>query len=325
MSVRVAVLAALSLVAGTLVALVAGTEPAGAVTPVVSHSHYIRNLTGGSGDIAIMQALGTADGSSGSTGVVLDLGAQSKTAPLSNLHPGVLLTNTNVRLSYLQLVARLKSYLVSYEAAAASHASPPAFVAITTNNDGNYSNYPASTRGTDWWGAIVGPLRQYVSAQHMTHVGVIAGFDVEASFASTLLQAQQWESYYLAKSVGTLANVGSLDGCPTVGTNKACALVHDDTGHNKIWTQANYYGLAHYGSRIKVLPQIYVSTQAAQWTHVDVTGGRGLSYLGSLTENAACGTCSLTPTAGWQALAFQLNKDEGKTPGTTATDLDIQD
>lgn len=324
MSVRSVLLTVAAVAAGSLSAIVVAAAPANAVTPVVSRSHYIRDLTGGSGDTATMQTLGTADGQSGSTGVVLDIGAQSKTAPLSNLHPGVLLTGTTVRLSYLQLVPRLESYLSAFEQAATAHGSPASFIAITTNNDGNYSNYPATNRGVDWWNGAIAPLRSYVSANHFTHIGVVAGFDVEASFASSLLQAQQWESYYLSKSVGTLVDVGSLDGCPSVvGTNRPCASIHDDTGHNKVWTQANYYGLAHNGTRIKVLPQIYVSAQPSQWTHVDVTGGMGLIYLGSLTENAACGSCSFTPAVGWQTFASKLSKDEGKTPGSVATDLNI--
>jgi hypothetical protein len=328
-SVRVAALAALSLVAGTMVALVVGTQPAGAVTPVVSTSHYIRNLTGAASDGPIMQALGCNDADAGSTGVVLHLGAQSKTAPLSNLHPGVRLTNSDVRLTYLSLVPRLKNYLNGFNGCAAS--GQVAFIAVTTNNDGNYSNYPAASRGVDWWNGLIGPLRSYTSSAHQTHVSVVAGIDIEAGFASTFTQAQQWETSYLSKSVGSLVNTGSADGCPRVGTKQNCAAVRDDTGHVKTWTQANYYALSHNGSRIKVLPQIYVTGQASQWSHIDATGGKGLSFLGSLTEHAACPTAStpgctiasFTPQQGWAQLASALAA-YGLTPGNVATDLDIQ-
>lgn len=331
MSFRIAVLAAAAVAATTMTALLVEASPAGAVTPVVSTSHYIRNLNGiASNDDAAMADLGQADAAAGSIGVVLHLGAQTKTAPLSNLHPGVLLTNTQRRLTYLYLVPRLKQYLFEFNQHAA--VGQTAFIAITTNNDGNYSNYPADQRGVDWWNGLVGPLRAYASANHLTHVGVVAGIDIEASFASTLQQAKQWEASYLSKSVGTLINAGSADGCPRVGTKQNCAAVRDDLNKLKTWTQADYYALSHNGTRIKVLPQIYVTGNATQWSHINATGGKGLIFLGSLTEHSACPavnppTCtiaSFTPQQGWAQLASALAA-YGLTPGNVATDLNIAD
>src|SRR5262249_26066387 len=139
---------------------------------------------------------------------------------------------------------------------------------------------------------------------------------------------------YLSKSSGTLINAGSADGCPHVGTRQACAAVRDDTGHVKTWTQSQYYGLSHNGTRVKALPQIYVTGQASQWSHIDASGDasgrKGIGFLGSLTENGACPTASspgctfasFTPAEGWTQL-FNALAAIGVTPGNVATDLTI--
>lgn len=89
-------------------------------------------------------------------------------------------------------------------------------------------------------------------------------------------------------------------------------------------TQAQYYRLAHalHPPRIRALRQVYGSQQATQWANIDATKTWNIPSTGSLTERAACGSCSLTRTAAWHALDTALARI-GVHPGRVATDLKI--
>jgi len=255
-------------------AVVGYTLSAALPAPKVSRSHYIR--TTGS-----LQTLGVADARAGSTLVVLHLGAQL------NDKTGVLLSASSTRVAYASLVAQLQGYLTGF-------GSRRATVAIATNNDANdWSGYTAAARGQDWANKVVDQLRGG------SGVTVVGANDIEWGFYSTAQQALLWESAYLgAATTKQLIFTGSADGCPTAfGSNASCN-----------WTLAQQYQIAGgRDSRIKALPQIYNAAQAAQWANIDRAGGRGISFLGALTQRAAAPTQSWTPQqaypAFWNALA----------------------
>ena len=124
--------------------------------PSTSTSHYVRNITGVSSDVATMQAEGCVDAQAGSTFVLLDMGAQSNanTVPSSNgtvlsaTNPGVRLTDTGspVRLTYPQLRTVLDAYTLGYVSCSQADVT----VALGTNNSGDFVAYPAAAMGADW-------------------------------------------------------------------------------------------------------------------------------------------------------------------------------
>jgi hypothetical protein len=283
--------------------------------PVISTGHYVRNITGGAGDMGTMNTEGCNDAKAGSTFVLLDIGAQSVTAPLTTATPGVLLTGTtDDRLTYGQLVTAIDGYLDGF--AGCRVGSAAATVAVSTNNDGVFSGangYAATLRGTDWAAKVIAPLRAHAASG----ITVDGANDIEAvDFSGDQVQAQQWESAYLANtSVGVLIYNGSADGCPTTFgiTRGTCA---------NGWTQANYYALAHNGARIQALPQVYNSDQGAQWANIDATGGGGITFAGSLTEHAAVpGT--FTASQGWTSLYLALSTVTATPSLRASTDLRI--
>src|SRR5262249_23623017 len=87
------------------------------------------------------------------------------------------------------------------------------------------------------------------------------------------------------------------------------------------WTQANFYALAHgiAPSRILAPPQIYYPENALQWKYISLCGASGaarLTFVGSLSEYAACQTAGsgcasgyLTAGEAWQALRSALSSN----------------
>jgi hypothetical protein len=279
-----------------------------------STSHYIRNLTGAAaGDVTAMHNIGCSDKEAGSSLVLLDIGAQSITSPLSAGSPGVALTGTSpvMRLTYGQLVTALNGYLDGYASCSGSAGS--ATIAIGTSNDGTWSTYAGSKRGTDWANLVVDAV-----ATH-TGITVVGADDIESTFGTRQASdALAWEKAYLAATSAGLIFNGSADGCPaTYGAPQTtCA-----SG----WTQVQYYTLAHNGSRIRALPQIYYPDQAIQWANIDLAGGNGITFAGSLTEHAAaCGAdCAMTPAFGWAALYHALSTVSASPSLPYVTDLKI--
>ena len=269
--------------------------------PHASTSRYVRNITGAASDVTTMAAEGQADAAAGSTFVLLDIGAQL------NNKTGVALTTTGTQITYGQLVSAVQGYLDGFGSVSA------ATVAVGTNNDANdWTNYTAQLRGADWAKLVVNALRPAPG------VAVIGASDIEGGFFSTEAEAEAWEAAYLtAATTKKITFNGSADGCPTTygSTDQTCSYG---------WTQAQYYQLAGglNPTQIEALPQIYHGVQATQWANIDATGGKGITFAGSLTENAACGSsCSLAPSQGWASLYHSLS-EIGMTPNLpVATDL----
>jgi hypothetical protein len=196
----------------------------------------------------------------------------------------VLLSATKRELTWADLVTALDAYLAGYASAATSGT-----VAIATNNDGDWHVYPATARGRDWANKVIDALAAHPGIE------VAGAADIEAGFASTRAQAQTWEDAYLAATPQPLYFVGSADGCPiTFGATGATCRFG--------WTERQYFALAHHGTRIHVLPQIYTPDNAVQWANIDATGGGGLILAGALTEHAAAPRQSQHPAQGWAAL-----------------------
>jgi hypothetical protein len=208
----------------------------------------------------------------------------------------------------MQLVDAVDAYLNGYAGAE----SAPGTVAIATNNDGDWHKYPATPRGRDWANKVIDRL----TVPDGVHVAGAA--DIEAGFVSTRAQAQTWEDAYLAATPEPLYYVGSADGCPSTfgATNATCRFG---------WTEKQYYALAHHGTRIHVLPQVYTPANAVQWANIDATGGSGLTFAGALTERAAAPAQSQHPAQGWAALyrALSAHTDAPKVPAVV--DLRIDD
>ena len=296
-----------------VVADVAGFHLSGDLpVPDSSASRYVRTITGGSGDAAVMLAAGVADAQpAGAHLVVLDIGAQTDNAALPS--PGVKLSATETRLTYAQLVTALQGYLQGYHDGGGSTVT----IAVAANSGGVYD---AATMGADWARSVIEPLVGY-AAGLTSSMTVIGADDIEAGFAMTEPQVESWINAYLAAAGSTapLLEVGSADGCPSGfgTTGVSCGAVAGDAPTPNTWTQAQYYRMAHglSPSRILVMPQVYSVDQAAEWRNIDSTGARGadrITFLGALTEVAACAQASpactsLPPAQGWAALRLALS------------------
>jgi hypothetical protein len=299
-----------------------GSEWLGA--PPASHSRYVRNIRPGADNAALLKGEGCADatrdtgaGSSLPRAELLHIGAQTITAPLSAQNPGVALTGVSptVRLSYSELVTAVDGYLDGYTSCFGG--AGVTTIVVATNNDGAWDGpYTDAQRGTDWAEKVVAPLRSY-EAGHAAPTGtaskpvVAGGFDVEAGFASSEAQAENWISAYLANTDANLVTVGSLDACPQTSGSTTCGAVVDDNDVTKHWTLHDYERLngALSPGRISVMPEIYFVSQARQWAVLEqqsVADGTGhLPIRAVLTEFAADST-TLAPTQAVTALTALL-------------------
>ena len=278
---------------------VVGYVPSTSITPPSATNtvaRYPNDLTPNvANDQTTMHTHGTADAAK--TFALLDLGAQTISAPLSATNRGIALTLTSptVRLSFHDLTSIIERYIDGL--ATGNHAVT---LAVATNNDGDWTHYSAATRAHDF-ALFIRSLATYGVAGGR-HVTVYAAADIESTFASTEAQAQAWEDHYFsANSHDQLVYAGALVGCPTVfGSAAACAFG---------WTQQQYWNLSHHlvggVNHVQVLPQIYFPVQAVQWANVYAVGGGGLRFAGSLTEHGADSSTYL-PAQGWAALVRAL-------------------
>ncbi len=312
--------------------ITSATAPLPAVTSV---SRYVRNITGSDTDTTTMRTEGCADARAGTQLSLLDIGAQSNSNPspsangvvLSPTNPGVRLSALDpaVRLTYPQLETALEGYLDGLSDASCGGPAHTT-VAVDTNNDGDWTAYPAAAKAQDW-ANVVTALRAHAASN--AKLTVVGASDIEAGFASTAQQAETWVSTYLTKQT-SFVNTGSLDGCPTTwgSTTTTCATVPGQTG---TWTIADYVMLSRTlgtAGEISVLPQIYLPSQAVQWSVVDKAGG-GLTFAGALTEHASCPTPSsagctfaaLPPTQGWAALYHAISTITASPSIPALTDL----
>jgi len=245
-----------------------------------------------------MKDFGCTDATQGVQFELLDVGAQTVTKPLSAQNPGVALALSGgkqpVRLNYADLTDAIKAYLDAY-ADRQCNGGTSLTLAIGTNNDGDFKAYPATRRGQDWATQVIDSLRTYVSSKsYSVNIDIVGANDIEAAFASTEAQAMAWENAYLGNTKAQLIMNGDANDCPTQFGRKGRSCAYH-------WTEQQYYQLAHLGSRIEVLPQIFYPTEAIKWANIDATGGGGLNFVGSLTEYAR-DTSQLTPAQGRAAL-----------------------
>jgi hypothetical protein len=284
-----------------------------APAPAVSVSRYVRTS-----DPQVMQTAGTDDATTDATNKVssrlhlLQTGAQTNSdAQITAVGaPGVVLSQTSIRLTYAQLVTLLSGYINAY----ATASSAAVTIAIGTNSDGDFSSYTATQKGKDWWNEVIAPLRAAAPAG----VTVVGANDIEPGFAATAAQAANWKSAFLAASGDAqLVINGSADGCPTKFGNTTGTC-------NNGWTPAQLKAL-YSGAQVSALPQIYLQAQADQWANIAMAAGSGTpNVVGTLTQVDTCGSgCSWSPQRGWIALWDALTA-AGITPKLSyASDLTV--
>ena len=300
--------------------------------PPTSPGYYLRTLTGAfAHDQPLMDGQGCADataaagnGDARAGTVVLDFGAQTTHDPVQT--GGVLLSATSTRILYSAVVTAVQAYIGGWSRCAPR--GPDVTVAVATNSDGEWTAYTAQTRANDWLTKVVAPSQAGLPAG----VTVIGASDIEAGFAASEAQAAAWVTQYTVAAGQPLLEIGSADGCPaTLGTRGVtCGAVPVDGGPStQTWTQQNYYDLAHgiAPTRIRVLPQVYVTSQAVQWADIDRTGltqHGGIAFAGSLTEHGVSATGSMAPDQGWATLFQQLSTDASTSQALAdATDLSV--
>lgn len=274
-------------------------------------SRYIRALggrfEGGSGTDD-----GCLDANAGYHFVLLHIGAQL------NNGTGVQLSATSTNVTYAQLVSAIHNYELDF-----TQCGGTGTIAVATNNDAaDWTGYTAAQRGADWATKVIN-LIPTGGKDGFAGPSVVGAFDAEPDFGTThFSDALGWEGAYLSHITDgfhvtpnlpavsklpagrKLIFTGAASGCPTtLGSTTAC---------NSGWTPAQLYGLAHVGSVVLALPQIYTTALAAQWANIDKVGGGGIAFVGSLTEAATCavdssGCPSLSPSDGWTALSVAMS------------------
>jgi len=282
----------------TLALDVHGYVPGTTLTPpAASRGRYLSDLTGNSvTDGARMSADGCADAKTGSTFVLLDVGAQSITPPLSAATPGVAIAKTSptVRYTYTDLESLLTIYLQNFASCSGGRSAE---IAVGTNNEGDWdptspTYYSPVARGSDW-ASFIALLDGVAPKLH-----VVGANDIEPGFefGSAQTQAIAWKKAYMANPNVEFVFNGSADGCPvTWTTHGRCA---------KGWTASGLYGLAS-GPRTRALPQVYFGAMATQWAMIDATGGGRISFVGSLQQPTVAG--GLSAAQSWTALNRALS------------------
>jgi hypothetical protein len=277
----------------------------------VTRSHYLRHLTGGPADEAMMWALGRRDARQ-NTGrqqhvVLLDIGGQ--------LRHGVLLSTTPHFVSYGGLARAVIAYVRGYHSA--QRRGAPVTVAIGTNNDLETTAHS----GRVWARQVVQPVHRV--ARHYRGVAVAGASDIEPGFRVGPRGTEAWVRGFLHATRAPLIFNGSADGCSPVFPFSRCA--HGWTANDLAWVAG-----AASPRRISALPQVYNYTMADQWAMISLTavrnGHRALRFHGPLTENAACRGEKNCPTMGslqaWQALRNSLSL-LGPVSLPARTDLDV--
>lgn len=314
-----------------------------AVPAPAGTSRYVRNLSGGSSDATAMDTAGCNDATATGAAAdytVLEVGAQTNNPALGGAN-GVRLTGGSTRITDAQLVTAVKGYLDGFVRCRQSGVTLT--LAVGTSSDGDWTAFTAEARGVDWANAVIKPLQSYSSGQTGTRVA--AAIDIEAGFAATFAQANQWLTSFASAGGGQIVLDGSADACPSDfgQTGKSCGTV-TDSGTSNTWTQADYLTLATpkvsgtvSGQPMTVVfPQIYIEAQAGQWANIVGTASSGHApfLLGTVTERAICSTAtvssdcptgaSLTPAGAWAALWNRTYAYAQGALGATTTDLSIQ-
>jgi hypothetical protein len=282
-------------------ALLAPVSPSAQTSPApISTSRYLRDLTGGATDAALMRNRGVVDASNNPSNhaylQLLDIGGQDQS------RGGVLLSATSKFITYAQLVTAVQNYIAGY----ASRQLPgaPVVIAIGTNNDVDVS----AATGRDWADRVVDPLVSF--AAQYPGITIAGADDTEPGFSAPVTSSRAWLSGYLGATSARFVFNGSADGCSWTAINGTC---------NNGWRATDLYWISAGAAptRIISLPQIYNSTMAVQWGYISRTGAASgsakVNFGGPLTEYTACsqaGGCgSLGGNAAWSALWSAINSD----------------
>ena len=101
-------------------------------------------------------------------------------------HSGQTPSDDPYRLSDAQLVTYLRGFLTGFENCRTT--STQINLAVATNSAGNFDNYPAVSKGTDWADNVIAPLYNPVHSD----LAVIGADDIASDYDATEIQAEQW-------------------------------------------------------------------------------------------------------------------------------------
>jgi hypothetical protein len=277
----------------------------------VVQGHYLRSLSGRSGDVVRMYRLGATDAARNPAGrshlVLLDIGGQALR--------GVYLSLVNRFVSYRALTSAVTAYVAGYHAHQRRHA--PVTIALGTNND----LYTTAYAGHLWATQVVNPVRR--AAHRYRNIAIDGANDIEPGFHAGPAHTMAWLYGYLHATTAKFVFNGSADGCSTRHAWSRC---------NHGWTAHTLSLLAGNSapSRIIALPQIYNRAMAGQWAQISRTAKLNtrhpLRIVGPLTEQGACGrhpNCPSMPSRrAWRLLHLRL-RAAGVHPAALPVQVDL--
>jgi hypothetical protein len=268
-----------------------------APTPSVSRYMHTVNKTTGYNE-------GCAMGGTNASGVVvLDFGEPYYSGGWGTYDYG------NAFVTNAQIAAFAEQYAYGYWQC--SGAGPRLELAVGTSNYG--SN--VSNAGGVAFGQTINAINSWLVAQNIAYqISIRGANDMELdwnSYATT----KAWEDGYQSATSLYLFDYGDLAGCPPYGS---C-----DNG----WTQSSVW-YKSWGLKDAIpLPEIYYSSQASEWYQASLysalyePNGK-YKFEGSMTQYAACGSCTNSPATGYDELTNALNADS-RTTNTPPDSTDI--
>jgi len=199
-------------------------------------------------------------------------------------------------------------------------------VAVGVNNQGSATT---NAHGVAW-AQMINNLNTWIVTppSYGSRVSARGGMDIEQTPPfGTAAATRAWVDGYSAayRPPSLYYNFGSCDGCPYVAPCPTCQLAQD-WSVNDVW-YVTYGTVANYP-----LPDIYNSTNAAQWYQMSLYGytnhGGSMVFWGSMTEYGACqqrdhcAGINNMPSTGYVELYNALNADP-KTAQTLKWSTDI--
>jgi hypothetical protein len=215
----------------------------------------------------------------------------------------------NAFVTNAQIAAFAEQYAYGYWKC--SGAGPRLELAVGTSNYG--SN--VSNAGGVAFGQMVNSINSWLNAQNIAYQISIRGADDMELDWNSVATTEAWENGYQSATSLYLFDYGDLAGCPPYGS---C-----DNG----WTQSSVW-YKSWGLKDAIpLPEIYYSSQASEWYDASLysalhePNGK-YKFEGTMTQYAACGSCTYSPAAGYNALSNAINGDS-RTTDTPPDSTDI--
>jgi hypothetical protein len=215
----------------------------------------------------------------------------------------------NAFVTNAQIAAFAEQYAYGYWKC--SGAGPRLELAVGTSNYGSQ----VTNAGGVAFGQMINSINSWLNSQSIAYqISIRGANDMELdwnSYATT----KAWEDGYQSATSLYLFDYGDLAGCPPYGS---C-----DNG----WSQSSVW-YKSWGLKDAIpLPEIYYSSQASEWYQASLysalhePNGK-YKFEGTMTQYAACGSCTYSPAAGYNALTNALNADS-RTTNTPPDSTDI--